>query len=59
MKECIQCKQQFETHSAYRNHIRWSHRDNTEYFKKTKERLTLKKIEKEKEKEISKGKQAR
>jgi len=33
-KECSICKAEFENHSAYANHIRWNHKDNTVFAKK-------------------------
>jgi len=34
MKECSICGESFSSHSGYANHIRWTHKDNTEYKKK-------------------------
>jgi len=33
MKKCKICNLEFENHSLYANHIRWKHRDNTNYHK--------------------------
>lgn len=34
---CKDCDIEFETFQAKANHIRWKHKDNTEYFKKLSE----------------------
>jgi hypothetical protein len=35
MKKCILCGEEFDNHSLYANHIRWKHKDNSEYKEKT------------------------
>jgi hypothetical protein len=37
MKRCEICKTDFELHSDYANHIRWKHKDNSDYIKKARE----------------------
>jgi very-short-patch-repair endonuclease len=33
---CSECSQKFDSHSQKANHIRWKHRDNTQYFQRLK-----------------------
>jgi predicted nucleic acid-binding Zn-ribbon protein len=34
MKKCPICNQEFENHSLYANHMRWKHKDNSNYIEK-------------------------